>query len=81
MEVTRYLTLDSTGRIRLRVILDGEMQETESLATDEWRPGWFDAVRNNGEKLYCKFHDLAKGEHTLRLESPDRYLTLGRITL
>lgn len=81
VEVTRYLTLDSTGRIRLRVILDGEMQETESLATDEWRPGWFDAVRNNGEKLYCKFHHLVRGEHTLRLEAPDRYLTLGRITL
>ena len=35
VELTRYLTLDRTGRMRIRVLLDGKAQELESLATDE----------------------------------------------
>lgn len=38
VELTRYLTLDRTGRMRIRVLPDGKAQELESLATDEWRP-------------------------------------------
>ena len=81
VELTRYLTLDRTGRMRIRVLLDGKAQELESLATDEWRPGWFEAVRYNGEKLRCTFPDVSAGEHTLVLEAIDRYFTLGRVTL
>ena len=81
VELTRYLTLDRTGRMRIRVLLDGKAQELESLATDEWRPGWFEAVRYNGEKLRCTFLDVSAGEHTLVLEAIDRYFTLGRVTL
>ena len=81
VELTRYLTLDRTGRMRIRVLLDGKAQELESLATDEWRPGWFEAVRYNGEKLRCTFPDVPAGEHTLVLQAVDRYFTLGRVTL
>ena len=81
VELTRYLTLDRTDRMRIRVLLDGEAQEPESLATDEWRPGWFEAVRYNGEKLRCTFSDVPAGEHTLVLEAVDRYFTLGSVTL
>ena len=34
VELTRYLTLDRTDRMRIRVLLDGKAQELESLATD-----------------------------------------------
>ena len=81
VELTRYLTLDRTGRMRIRVLLDGKAQELESFATDEWRPGWFEAVRYNGEKLRCTFSDVSAGEHTLVLEAVDRYFTLGSVTL
>lgn len=81
VELTRYLTLDRTGRMRIRVLLDGKAKELESFATDEWRPGWFKAVRYNGEKLCCTFSEVSKGEHTLVLEAIDRYFTLGRVTL
>ena len=81
VELTRYLTLDRTGRMRIRVLLDGKVQELESLATDEWRPGWFEAVRYNGEKLRCTFSDVPAGEHTLVLVAVDRYFTLGSVTL
>ena len=81
VELTRYLTLDRTGRMRIRVLLDGKAKELESFATDEWRPGWFEAVRYNGEKLRCTFLDVSAGEHTLVLEAIDRYFTLGRVTL
>ncbi len=81
VEVTRYLTLNSTGRIRFRVILDGEVRELESFATDEWRGDWFSAVRDNGEKLRCRFENVAAGEHTLAIEAGDRYVTFGRVSL
>lgn len=81
VEVTRYLTLNATGRIRLRVLLDGEAREAKSFATDEWRGDWFSAVRDNGEKLRCRFENVAAGEHTLAFEAVDRYVTLGRVTL
>lgn len=75
VELTRHLTLNRTGRMRIRVLLDGKAQELKSLATDEWRPGWFEAVRYNGGKLRCTFPDVSPGEHTLVLEAVDRYFT------
>ena len=81
IELNRYLTLNSTGSIRLRVTLDGREQLLESFATDEWRQGWFEAVRNNGEKLRCTFPQLTAGEHTLTVEALEKYLTLGTISL
>lgn len=81
VEVTRYLTLTAKGRIRLEVWLDGACQTVESAATDEWRGGWEQAVRDDGETLRCTFPQVGAGPHTLALRARDPYLTLGRITV
>jgi len=81
-EIIRFLTLNSVGRIRGRVIPDGDRrQDWESEITDEWRGNWAEGVRLDGEKICLKLPEMDAGEHTLVIEVPDPYITVSCVNL
>ncbi|MDO4338699.1 MAG: glycosyl hydrolase 115 family protein [Eubacteriales bacterium] len=82
LEIHRFPSLCSKGRIRLGVILDGgEMQTVESLSNDEWRGGWVQNTTDNVEKLYLRLPWAGKGSHTLTLQVIDRYFAISRMVI
>lgn len=82
LEIYRFLTLNSTGRIRFGVGIDEEEPFiVESETCDEWLGSWQDAVFNNGEKLIVELPFLASGQHVLRIYMVDRYVTLTKLVL
>lgn len=82
VEIQRYVTLDSKGKIRMEVKLDDMPSKLiESSATDEWRKGWKESILNNGEKLVCVWRGQRKGRHTLTITIPDEFVTVEKITI
>ncbi|MCR5402263.1 MAG: glycosyl hydrolase 115 family protein, partial [Butyrivibrio sp.] len=82
MELSRYLTLSSKGRIRFEVQIDDKApQKLESDSVDEWLGSWRESVLNDGEKLYLKLPFLEKGNHVLRLKLIDPYISFDRIVI
>lgn len=82
LEITRFLTLDSVGRVRFGIGIDGfEPFIMESDTNDEWRGNWHDSVMNNGEKLYAKLPYLSPGRHTLKVYMIDNYVTLDKFVI
>lgn len=82
LEVTRFLTLDSLGRIRFGIGVDGcEPFIMESDTNDEWRGNWHDSVMNNGEKLYANLPYLSPGRHTIHVYMVDNYVTLDKLVI
>ncbi len=76
VEVLRFLTLNSTGKLRFRVYLDDQMQDVESTVTDEWLGDWRNAAVEDGEKLHVRFEHVKQGTHRMKVEALDPYLTL-----
>lgn len=82
LEIIRLLTLDSVGRIRFGIGVDGaEPFIIESKTNDEWRGSWHDSIMDNGEKLYVKLPYLCSGIHTIRLYMIDNYVTLNKLVI
>ncbi|MCD8075778.1 MAG: glycosyl hydrolase 115 family protein [Lachnospiraceae bacterium] len=82
LEFYRFPSLNSTGRIRLEVLLDGKSAGIlESIATDEWRGSWKNNVMNNVEKLYLRLPYIAAGRHMLRIRALDRYVSFSKIVI
>lgn len=82
LEITRFLTLDSVGRIRFGIGIDDlEPFIMESHTNDEWRGNWHSSVMNNGEKLYAKLPYLSAGRHTMRVYMIDHYVTLDKFVI
>lgn len=82
LEIYRFLTLNSTGRVRFGIGVDDmPFFPVESLTTDEWKGNWEDAVMNDGEKLYVRLPFLEKGVHRLRLQMIDNYVTLTKFVI
>ncbi len=82
LEVTRFLTLNSVGRVRFGIGIDGfEPFILESETNDEWRGNWHDSVMNNGEKLYTKLPYLSAGKHTIKVYMIDNYVTLEKFVI
>ncbi|MCD7834327.1 MAG: glycosyl hydrolase 115 family protein [Lachnospiraceae bacterium] len=82
LEFYRFPSLNSTGRIRLEVLLDGKsVGILESIATDEWRGSWKSNVMNNVEKLYLRLPYIASGRHMLRIRALDRYVSFSKIVI
>lgn len=82
LEISRFLTLDSVGRVRFGIGIDGsEPFVMESDTNDEWRANWHDSVMNNGEKLYAKLPCLSAGRHTIRVYMIDNYVTLDKLVI
>ncbi|MDN4489613.1 glycosyl hydrolase 115 family protein [Demequina sp. SYSU T00068] len=82
LELHRFPTLDSTGRIRLGVAADDRPAVVvESDTTDEKRGTWWDVVVENVEKLTLRLPFLDAGEHTLWLEAIDRHVALSKLVI
>ena len=82
VEIQRYVTLNSRGRIRIEVQMDGEPAvQLESSVTDEWRAGWKDSILDNGEKLCFVWTPQSVGRHTMTVTIPDEFVTLDRINI
>ncbi|SDC12508.1 Glycosyl hydrolase family 115 [Pelagirhabdus alkalitolerans] len=82
LEIDRFLTLDSTGRIRFAVSID-DLQPiiVETETNDEWRGNWQESVWNNGEKLYVPLPFIDSGVHNLTVYMIDRYVTINKLTI
>lgn len=82
LEIHRFLTLDSTGKIRFAISIDDlEPKIIESETNDEWHGKWREAVLNDGEKLYIKLPYMDKGIHKLNVYMIDRYVTLSKLVI
>ncbi len=82
LELIRFLTLRSTGSIRLRVTVDDVWRRMiASETTDEWLGNWAEAAMHNGEKLRLRLPELSAGTHTLTVEALDPYITLDCVNL
>lgn len=82
LEIYRFLTLNSKGKIRFGVGVDGdEPIIVESEITDEWRGEWKSSVVSNGEKMYLKLPFINSGMHKLRLYVIDNYVTISKMII
>ena len=82
MEIHRFPSLNSTGRIRIGVSVDGGgIQVVETPSTDEWRGNWKKNVLNNVDRLYLKLPYLTPGIHEICLHGIDRYFALSRFVI
>ena len=74
LEIHRFPSLNSVGKIRVCVQLDNEEKYLlESDAEDEWRGNWEENVRNNVDRLTVKTGSLTSGRHVLRIFAVDPY--------
>lgn len=82
LEIHRFPSLDSVGRIRIGVSVDGgEIQLVESESTDEWQGSWKDNVLNNVDRLYLKLPFMETGVHEIRLYAMDKYFAFSRFVI
>lgn len=82
VEIQRYVTLNSKGKIRMEVKLDDfPAVLLESCITDEWRGEWKESILNNGEKLSGTWRGVKEGRHTLRITIKDEFVTIDKITV
>ncbi len=81
-EMFRFPTLNSTGRIRAFVRIDGgEEILVESISNDEWRGTWKQNVMSNVDRLLFELPHLEAGAHTLEIVAIDRYFTFSSIVI
>lgn len=82
LEIHRFPSLNSTGRIRVGVAVDGyPVQIVESQANDEWRDTWKENVLHNVERLYLKLPELKAGKHEISIYPLDRYFAFSRMVI
>lgn len=82
LEIHRLPTLDSRGRIRLRVCVDGiEAGIVESPTTDEFRGNWQDSIVENSERLTLVLPHLDAGPHRLDLRAMDRSFGIDKVVI
>jgi len=82
LEIHRFPSLNSVGRIRVGVSLDdGPVRIVESFSNDEWRGNWKKNVLNNVDRLYLKLPAIQPGLHRLKVWAVDRYFAFSRLVL
>ncbi|HJA93308.1 MAG TPA: glycosyl hydrolase 115 family protein [Candidatus Eisenbergiella merdipullorum] len=82
LEIHRFPSLNSTGRIRIGVSVDGgDVQIVESPSTDEWRGNWKKNVLNNVDRLYVQLPRMGAGVHQICLHAVDRYFAFSRFVI
>ena len=82
LEIIRFLTLDSRGKIRFAIGIDeSEPIVVESETTDEWRSKWKESVLNNGEKISIILPELKAGIHTLKVYMIDNFITIHKMVI
>jgi hypothetical protein len=82
LEVHRYPSLNSIGRIRVKVAMDnGPSTVLESEASDEWRSTWADNTMNHVDKLYLQLPSITKGLHYIHFTAVDQYFAFTKFVL
>ena len=82
LEIHRFPSLDSIGRIRIGVSVDGgKVQTVETDSTDEWKGSWKKNVLNNVDRLYLRLPYLEPGEHRLQFYAVDKYFAFTRFII
>ncbi len=82
LELHRYPSLNSVGRIRIRVQADdGEEQVLGSLSNDEWRGNWEINTLDQVDRLYLKLPGLSAGRHEIHFRAMDRYFAFSGFVL
>ena len=82
LEIHRFPSLNSAGRIRIGISVDGgPIQVAESLSNDEWRGNWKKNVLNNVDRLYLNLSVPDAGKHQLCVWALDRYFAFSRIVI
>ncbi len=82
LELHRYPSLNSVGRIRLLVRADNsEEQLLESLSNDEWRGNWEINTLDQVDRLYLKLPKLCAGSHKIHFRAVDRYFAFSGFVL
>ncbi len=82
LEIHRFPSLNSVGRIRIGASLDGgPVQIVESFSNDEWKGNWRKNVLNNVDRLYLELSVAEPGEHRLSLWAVDRYFAFSRLVI
>lgn len=77
LEVIRFLTLNSTGNLRVRLTVDDRPAQVLCFtAKDEYIGCWTEAAMRCGEKGSLRVPQLPAGRHTLLLEALDGYMTI-----
>lgn len=78
LELHRFPSLDSVGRIRIGVSVDGGRPSIlESESRDERLGSWRDNVRNNVDRLYLRLPYLEAGIHTVSFYAVDKYFAFS----
>lgn len=82
LEIHRFPSLNSVGRIRVGVSLDnGPVQLAESFSNDEWRGNWKSNVLDNVDRLYLRLPQVQPGRHQIQIWAVDRYFAFSRLVL
>ncbi len=82
LEIHRFPSLNSTGRIRAGISVDGgAVRIAESFSNDEWRGTWKRNVLDNAERMYMELPLLEAGKHELCVYAVDRYFAFSRLLI
>ncbi|MCR5656064.1 MAG: glycosyl hydrolase 115 family protein [Butyrivibrio sp.] len=82
LELHRFPTLNSMGRIRIGVSVDENPPEViESDSTDEFKGDWKSNVRNNVDKLYLRLPNIKPGAHRIIFHAMDKYFSFSRFVI
>jgi len=82
LEIHRFPSLNSVGRLRVGISLDGGPIETvESFSNDEWCGNWKKNVLNNVDRLYLKLPVHEAGRHQLCVWAIDKYFAFSRMVI
>lgn len=82
LELHRFPTLNSVGRIRIGISVDdGAMTVLESEVNDEHKGCWKTNVQNYGEKLCLNLPRMASGKHTITFTVIDKYVSFSRFVI
>lgn len=81
-EFFRFPTLNSVGRIRFAVSVDNSDEIIlETDCVDEHKGNWRENVMDSVDRMECTLPYISQGNHTLKIRSVDRYVTLSKIVI
>lgn len=82
LELHRFPTLNSVGRLRVGVSIDdGGIQILESMTNDEHMGNWKYNVQNNIDRIYMDLPLLESGKHIITFHVVDKYVAFSRFVI
>ncbi len=82
LELHRFPTLNSVGRLRIGVSVDGgDVQVLESFTNDEHKGNWKSNVQNNVDKIYLQLPFMGAGKHRITFHVMDKYVAFSRFVI